>query len=261
MINKLGFTKKSFWLVCIILIVILFLIKMIDDVTLAFPIRRVIVKGNLTYINRDQLIFAIRPLVKNHDFFNVNLYHIKDAVSGEPWINDVQVQRIWPDTIVIRIYVNRPQAIWQKIGVVNRYGEVFYPSANHLPSHLPYFSVVGPKSSLGSLISLQMLMCYRHISKALMPLGLHITKMQLNLGQFWQLHLDNGMELRLDKQDMLTNLHHFVTVYSKIFAFSKRRALIIDLRYARGMAVHWSHGEDDQKSTLRVASEKTNTTR
>ena len=69
----------------------------------AVPIRYVQVEGAFQYIDKQDIQMKIDPLVQA-GYFSVDLQVIQQAVMSLPWTASIQVQRVWPDRIKLKIY-------------------------------------------------------------------------------------------------------------------------------------------------------------
>ena len=197
------------------------------------PVRTVLVNGTVSDANKELLINTTKSLFNKKNFFTANINDIKSQLQSFPWVANATVHRQWPETIVINLQSPQPQARWNQKGLVNRYGEVFYPKSSKPLASLPDF--FGPNNQS----ALMMLAQYQQIEQKLAPLSLKITKIDLSSDGSWDITLNNGMNLQLGKTDILTRTDYFVKVYPQVFSSTKKRAKSVDLRYKNGMAVAW----------------------
>jgi cell division protein FtsQ len=73
----------------------------------------------------------------------------------------------------------------------------------------------------------------------LLETGLYIKEMQLDARRSWTLIMENGIELRLGRNNMYERLQRFASVYRNNFQSETRKIEHIDMRYTNGFAVAW----------------------
>ena len=75
----------------------------------AFVVRRVAVQGNR--MSNEAQIRTLAALRYGDQLFSVTPEEIEERVRQHPWIDQVSVERVWPDTVTIRVYEHRPLAM------------------------------------------------------------------------------------------------------------------------------------------------------
>jgi cell division protein FtsQ len=195
------------------------------------PIEEVTVIG-VTNHNEDD-VKSIVTTYLNHGLFSVDVLAIKNNLTRLFWIADVNVERIWPNKLAVRVFPEHIVAFWNDDKVIDQYGEAYPLPQNANFKDMPVLT--GPKDS-----QIQMLDYYQRFSEILAPISLKITKLELLPNQDWQLWLDNGINIALGHTNVLDRLSRFVSVYDKVFAKRFKAAKHVDFRYPNGMAVQWS---------------------
>lgn len=199
------------------------------------PIKTVSVDADLTHIKQQAVEQIIQRSLNGKNFFTVRLSQLQHQLQGLAWVAVATIYRQWPDTLVIRLQPQQPQAVWNQKGLVNRYGEIFYPQAIQFSQQLPEFFASDPQQAF------ELLSYYQQFEQVLRPLALKIAIIRLDQAGSWQIRLNNGMKLQLGQTDILTKVTHFVKVYPEVFASTKKQAKVVDLRYKNGMAVQWAN--------------------
>ncbi len=74
-----------------------------------FSVRRVIVQGNR--MSNEAQIRTLAEIKQGDQLFSVTPEEIAKRVRQHPWVDQVEVERVWPDTLTIRIYEHRPLAL------------------------------------------------------------------------------------------------------------------------------------------------------
>jgi len=196
-----------------------------------FPLRVVKVEGEFRHLDRDRLQSALAPLIEG-GFFTVNVAGIRAAAEQLAWVERAAVTRVWPDILRIYIEEQEPVAHWGESGFLNTSGEVFQPeTAAELPG-LPWLA--GPQG-----LERRVLENFQQITRALDPLGLQMTRLELDERRAWHLQLAGGARLELGRVDSRQRLQRFVQAYPELFAGRLNELRQIDLRYSNGFSVHW----------------------
>ncbi len=204
--------------------------RMIKDPN-QFPIKVVKVQASYQHLDHQAIAQEILPFA-SRGFFNLNARELTDQLERSPWVADVEVNRVWPDTVIIKITEQQPVAQWGKQALINSAGKIFTPPVNTFPAKLPLLN--GADSQVGTLLQY-----YRDMSAVLAPLKLQIIEIDANDRQALNLILNNGSKIFLGRTDPLARLQRFAKVYHDIFTAAEAPAESIDLRYENGISVKW----------------------
>ena len=196
-----------------------------------FPLHVVEVKGDFRYLDKQRLQDAVATHVEG-GFFTVDVNAIRTAAEQLPWVYKAAVKRVWPATL--RISIEEQQAIvrWGEQGYLNIYGEPFFPQASGLVQALP--SLAGPEGH-----ELKVLENYQRVAKTLAPLGMQVTRMELDSRRAWHLQVGEGVLLELGRADTRERLQRFIRAYPTVFAARIEELKRVDLRYSNGFSVYW----------------------
>ena len=196
-----------------------------------FPLSVVEVKGDFRYLDRQQLQAAVAPHATG-GFFTVDVAAIRTAAEQLPWVHKARVKRVWPETLRLQIEEQQPVAFWGEHGFLNKGGEPFVPEATDISLALP--SLAGPDGQ-----ELKVLENFQRVAATLAPLGIKVTRMELDNRRAWHLQLDNAVLLELGRADAWQRLQRFVRAYPSIFAGRLDDLQHVDLRYSNGFSVYW----------------------
>ena len=220
-----------------LLLVLLFLVVgssyLHDDKTL--PILHVTVEGKFHHIDKNALVKAVTPYVRG-SFVSVDVASIRQAGEALPWVKQIQVRRIWPDTLNLIVEEQKAIAFWNKNGLVNTQGNVFFPPASTFPTGL--VQLEGPKDT-----SVMMTARLVQIQQQVQPLGLQVALLKMDKRRSWELAFSNGLNLKLGRADDDLRLKRFVTVFSGRFQRYQQFISTVDMRYTNGFSVEWKPGE------------------
>lgn len=191
-----------------------------------FPLREVVVEGQLNHVNREQVKLIVAKHLKGN-FFTLDLIKARNAFKKLPWARNVSLRRRWPDTLEVVIEEHQALARWGSIALVNTHGELFYAASNQ---DLPVF--LGPGDGVIEVASQ-----YMEVSKSLKLADLTIATLALSPRRAWQVTTSNGMVIELGRVDIASRLDKFVRVYRNTIASLSMKVSYADLRYPNGFAV------------------------
>jgi len=208
-----------------------------------FPLRLVKVEGDFRYLEKEQLQAVLAARTAG-GFFTVDVARIRRAAEALPWVYEARVERRWPDILGVHVKEQEPVARWGKDGFVNRLGVSFFPEqAPDLPE-LPLLS--GPAGHEQDVLEK-----FERVSRTLAPLGLRVTRVELDARRAWRLQLDNGLSLELGRVDTQPRLQRFVRSFPDVFAGRLETLQRVDLRYSNGFSVYWKQALDGRSAGTR----------
>ena len=204
-----------------------------------FPLREVVVQGELVQVTRAQVEQAARAAAAGN-FFTVDLDHVQTSFEKLPWVRHADVRRRWPDRLELTLEEHSAVARWRQAGgsgnqesrLVNSFGEIFAAaSAESLPA------LAGPEGSAAEVLAR-----YREFEAALSPLGRHADIVQLSRRQAWQVKLDSGLLIELGRDEakhpLTERMARFIAYFGP--ALEKTRLAevsVADMRYPNGFAL------------------------
>lgn len=203
--------------------------KLMDPLTL--PLRQVALEATFDNVSKQDLHQVVSAQI-NGGFFSLDVETVTAAVAALPWVDSVNVHRVWPDTLHVTINEQVALARWHDQALVNVRGELFYPKANSFTENLVELN--GPDTSVAQLA--QQLGVF---SQALEESQYKMKRINLSQRRAWELELDNGVVVVLGRHAIEKRLNNFVRFYPKLLnkMESVRR---IDMRYTNGFAVQWN---------------------
>lgn len=195
-----------------------------------FPIRHIDIaekeKSAFEHISTNELEAARQDSITGN-IFSVNLNKVKARFEQIVWAENVEVTRVWPDTIAIRVNERQPLAHWNDEQLIDTQGKVFDATvADDLPSFY------GTENS--ERIMMQQ---YKHLQSSVSSLGLNIEKLFCDERHAWQLLLNNGITVKLGRDDTKNRMDRFAQYWQKTLAPQADRIEYVDMRYRNGFAV------------------------
>jgi len=195
-----------------------------------FPIHTFKVDANYQHVMKDE-ISAVLARYDKVSYFYLSTKQLQHDLLALEWVDIAEVNRIWPDVVVIHLIEKRPFLIWNG-SLLTEKGQIF--SVGHVPSDLKLPTLNVPKNQIE-----EALLIYPKLSKLVKECGLTLTGITLHENQAWELLFGNGIAVRLGRQAILQRLERFCEVYPTVFASKAEQISHVDLRYAHGMAVQW----------------------
>ncbi len=195
------------------------------------PISKVSVRGDLTYVDQLTVQERMAPFVEA-SFFKVDLDALRHDLEQMPWIAHVEVRRVWPDQVTVRLEEHLPIARWGDEALLNNSGQAFTPSDLARYEHLPQLH--GPKRA-----QQRVMQQYQMLSQMLRPLGFSIERLELRARGSWFVTTDQGIELSLGRDQIIEKMRRFTAIYQQTLAQESEKIARIDLRYGNGLAVAW----------------------
>lgn len=212
----------------------------------SLPIRQVVFDRELKHVRRIEVEQALPAAIRGN-FFSLNLDAVRAALEKLPWVRRVEVRRVWPARLEVRLEEHQAAARWDdgrlagRNELVNTFGEVF-PAA--LPEEeamlLPLLH--GPQGTSPVLLKR-----YGEFVQAFRPVGHKPVQVLLSPRLAWQLKLDDGMLVDIGREQpkapVGARLQRFVEIYPAAVANRPMRPAAVDLRYPNGFAMRVAGSE------------------
>jgi cell division protein FtsQ len=196
-----------------------------------FPLRTVEIRSPLKHVTEAEVKASLVPFL-NKGFFWLNVQAVQTCLKRLPWVQTVNIRRVWPDRLVVLVQEKTAQARWGERGVLSTNGVIFYPELATIPEKLPRFE--GPASEV--LIMQQQ---YFALLEQLGSVGLTIKSLNLSLNGALKILLDNDVSIILGKHAMNERMARFVLAYQGTLQGQRQRIAYVDLRYTNGFAIGW----------------------
>lgn len=202
----------------------------------SLPVRQVVFAEPLAHTHRLE-VEQVLPLALKGNFFSLNLETVRGALETLPWVRKVEVRRVWPARLELKVEEHRPVARWGegRGELVDSYGEVFsaLPSAEEL-AELPL--LFGPQGT-----ALEVMKRYAEFADSFKTVGEKPVQVILSPRLAWQLKLANGMVVDMGREQTKApvgvRLQRFIEVYPETVAKRAVRPAVVDLRYPNGFAM------------------------
>ncbi len=203
-----------------------------------WPIRWLEVDGAFERISAEQVRKAAAPLV-DQSFFSVDPQAIRAAARELPWVNQVVVEKTWPDTVRLYVTEYMPVAHWVNGQLIATNGDTFsVPGAKSIQG-LPWLE--GPEGS-----STQVIEAWLLFNDILQPTGQVIERIALDPRGAWTLELAQGTTVNIGREDARLRVERLANAWYPLRDLRGVVPLRVDLRYSNGFAVQWPAAFTDE---------------
>jgi cell division protein FtsQ len=194
-----------------------------------FPLEHVVLEAPYQHVPKKLLDQHINPYVKKN-FVTLDAAHLQQELQKLPWVKKIQVRRVWPDTLVVKVIEQQASARWSEQEVVNPEGDLFHADAASIPENLPQFR--GPRDMVKSILK-----HYQQFQLTLNKEKLKIKSIQVNPRNAWEVQLEDGPLLILGQSQHQERLALIVKAWSSLIKGRTAPLRTVDARYPNGIAV------------------------
>jgi cell division protein FtsQ len=194
------------------------------------PIKSVVVEGDFNFITKQRATELIGNEIDG-DFLQLDLMQLKNALLSDPWVENVTLNRRWPDTLVVKIAEQKPIARWGD-GFLNQRGEIVRVDGAEKLAGLPWLQ--GNEADAPEILQQ-----YQDLSQLLRSRGLDVIALKCDNKKSWRLTIKNHVEIALGRDQVMEKMRRFVTVYDTHLRNVWMDVKAIDLRYSNGVSVRW----------------------
>ena len=194
----------------------------------AFNLRAVHLSATPQQVDAAKIAAVVRNELRGN-FFTVDLEATQRAFEKLPWVRSASVRRQFPWQLEVELEEHVALARWNEAELVNTHGEVFLAETAQV---LPLFS--GQAENAAEVTKM-----YREFSEQLAPIEKQIIQINLSPRRAWQLRLNNGMLLKLGREESQQRLGRFVGVAGIRDQTAGINMQYVDLRYRNGFAVKY----------------------
>ena len=199
-----------------------------------WPVRYLQVEAEYNHVSAEQIRAAAAAHLGT-GFFALKLEDVRAAVAKLPWVENVEVRKRWPDTLVLHVRERQPFARWGEQRLIGLDGNLFSVPGGVDLQGLPQLE--GPNDD-GMLDVVDF---YTKTQHALIGSGLILTGVRLSGRGSWTLSLAGGAQILLGDEHVDEHLQRFLAVLGRVangHAGGFQRA---DLRYSNGFAILWAN--------------------
>jgi|TARA_B110000003_G_scaffold149956_1_gene150893 cell division protein FtsQ len=236
MFNSLSSLRKITIFIYILIIVCCLYLIHVQLERADLPIKEIVIVNSYEHIDKEQInLIANRYLQSN--YFKVDLNKIRFAFKKLPWVRDVSLRRKWPDKIVVSIEEHQVIARWNRVGLVNKEGEIFHAASEE---NLPLF--IGNESHVKEIT-----LKYKEIKKILEKEMMYVSIISLSERLSWEITTTDRLKINLGKDDILQKIIQFTDNFKYVISELKSTIEYVDLRYRDGFSVRKTNSKSNKK--------------
>lgn len=210
------------------------------------PIRYVKVEGAFQYTSKERLKEVLTPEMKR-GFYHADMDNIRHLISHLPLVEKVDVKRVWPDAVHIKITEQTPIVRWGDHALLNKQGDVLIPDNIGEFKNLPI--ITGPDGQEKKLLEIM-----KGIYIVLKDKSMQLAEFHVNDRRAWQIKLANGLQMQLGRKAPLENMQRFLKTMDLLGEEQLAMIASVDTRYPNGYAVTWK--PDTPKIDWKAVTEK-----
>ncbi len=208
------------------------------------PLKNIKIEGEFRFVSKGDLQERISSKLDG-SFVDLDLGAIKDAIESNPWVANVKIERVWPDSLKLKVHEHKPIARWNNDGFIASDGRLIISGDNSVLLGLP---LLRGDESISEEISAN----YLAFSEILKASELKIQGIEADLKRSWSIEFEDGFVLVLGNESIHERLENFTYVFDAYLAKKKLKLEKVDMRYEHGLAIKWK--ESDQKDNNLVAA-------
>lgn len=199
-------------------------------VVLDVPVARLVVESELTPQERMEVEAHLSSEVLD-GILSTSLVDIEKRLRALSWARDVQVRRVWPDSLIVNLERRSPVAVWGDGRYVSAAGDLLELADEH--AGVPRFDVAVSSPQ-------QAMEVYRLLDQSAGRMNLSIEQIQQNAQGGWQLTFTSGLSVALGAEFLSERMKRFLQVYERVLTTSDRAVAYVDARYPSGVAVRYA---------------------
>ena len=193
----------------------------------SYPIKTISFKGEFIYADEKGIRKQLQYFI-GKDLIKIDILKIKESIKKNDWVNNVLVERRFPDTLFIEIFEFQPAILWNNEYYIDDKGIKFKVEKN--------IALNLPEIKSDTLNYLVMYDLYMSLSNMLKKVDLSILSIS---------HKNDMLDIHTNKYNFLVRyseysqkIDEFIHVFEQFQNKNKKNIKTIDLRYPTGFAVH-----------------------
>jgi cell division protein FtsQ len=209
------------------------------------PVRAVRVEGLLTLAEQG----AIRDVVSrslDQGVLSLDVADLNRRIRELSWPRAVEVRRVWPDGLMIRVEKESVVAAWGDGGYLTSAGKIVQLAEGEIDVPELATSLSPPRRAME---------VYQMLQSRVNPAGFTIVRLEENLLGEWLMTFDGGATVALGNEAITERLERFLFAYRRALAAHEGEIAHVDVRYDSGLAVRWAElpgvgaGDDEPSRT------------
>ena len=205
-----------------------------------------VVNNDNPNIDKKEVQQAIKSTL-NGTTLSTDLKKMVEPILDNPWIEQVVIRRVWPNTIVLRVQEHRLIALWNNKFLISEFGEVTnIPVSDYKEvekkSGCYLMKIEGPKDFLSKIVARA-----EKTNNLLTNINKKLLHLRLTEQFSWEAKTTEGMTLRFGGDDLQGSMYYRLENFTKSYPNLANKLAekgiglpeihYVDLRYAKGFAI------------------------
>ena len=195
------------------------------------PIELIDISGGLKRVSIKSIDSHTNNLL-NKGFLSFSASEVKKKIELLDWVQSVEIVRVWPNKIDIRIIEESLLGIWNDDLILNSSGKLYVVDQRSIPRNIPRLN--GPQGSERDVMNL-----FMKLDNLLIGRGLYLEALTLDSRGSWSFIIKPKIEIKLGKTEINQKLERFFLALDQSLLAKINKVSYIDLRYSEGLAVVW----------------------
>jgi cell division protein FtsQ len=195
---------------------------------LEVPLRTVDVEGSHERVTELEVLAAAGDALQA-GFLALDLEEIRSRVAAIDWVDEVTLQRVWPDKLTISVTEQRAAARWNDSGLLNTRGELFAEDVQEEYRELP--RLAGPDGSHRRVAAR-----YLDIRDSMFKADLSLDELRMDATGSFTIEVVGGLSVRIGRDDIDGRIDRFFNVAVPFLGSEITQFSYVDLRYSSGFA-------------------------
>ena len=200
-----------------------------------FVIDQLKLKGNFSHIKPKQ----IEDIVNKYslgNFFSIKLSDIKERVEELAWVQNADVRREWPNTLLIDIEEQQPIMRWNNGLWINVQGQIIdLPDQQDIEGQA---TLLGNKQHSHLMLEQAKIWQQMLISSGLILSELALSESKAYVVTLRYLSTTDEFNLLLGRDQVKQRFERFLMFYEHHYKHSGQRLKRVDARYPDGLAIN-----------------------
>lgn len=192
------------------------------------------VSGDLKVLDKSMLAPVIQPYTKTN-LYLLNASELEKAIENNTWVHSASMTKVWPDRLMIKIFEQKPVAFWGDDKMLAENGDIIDAVLEEKNGLLPtLYSPSGKGRNMAT--------SFLNVRRWLKGFPLKIVEFKEDTRGSWKLKLENGLTLKIGRNEQEKRLRRFMVGYEQGLANVLKKVRAVDLRYTNGFAIQWKKG-------------------
>lgn len=199
------------------------------------PVEHVVLEGDFRWLDQGAVHLAITQNLDG-DLLSVDIKKLRHAIRQVPWVEEAEITRVYPDSLMVRIREEKPVAQWNDQGYISSMGEFIDSPIYEELAGLPQLSssLQGIDVAQGAHEAIEI---YHLLNSAVLVSGESIEVLSQDASGGWTMIWESGLEIDLGRSDHLKRVRHALAAWRRLPVEARQQVGEIDARYDNGVAI------------------------